>query len=855
VDGRCVQEDTEVSGTRLGVARIWARTTAKRRWPSLLALALLVAVLGATAMGSLAAARRTQSAFPDYLAASRASDVQLFLYDFSSASGAGGTSAAATLAALPGVAHVSTSPVAFLEPEGLDAKDASAVSQAVQFVGSLGGASFRYDRPAVVAGRMANPASATEFVASRDAAHLLGWRVGQRIGFGLYSLRETLHARSFPPSEPPAAHVTLRLVGLVAFANEVAHDDVDRYPTYAVMTPAFTHEHRSDVGYQEYDLLLRHGAADVPAVERSLIRNLPPGSIYAVHLTSIVEGEVERAIRPESIALAALGVIAAAAALVLAGQALRREIGARRSELLVARALGADRATLLTSAVAAPLVAVVAGAAGAVALAYAVSPLAPVGIVRLADEDPGWHFDAPVLLLGAAAVLVVLSALGAGFAASLVRGLSRASSATTRRSSVAAAAQRAGLPVPAVAGLRFAFERGGGRTAAPVRAAFLAAVVAVAVAATSSTFASSLATLTSHPALYGWDWQGAILSPAGNNVAPVTRTLLAHDPLVASFTGFGFGDIQVDGQTVPALLAGAHPSFGPPVLSGHGFTGRAQTVLGQETAAQLHVHVGSIVTASYGTPADFPIYVPPTRLRVVGIATMPAIGAPGNLHTSMGVGIELGGNVEPAAFQHATSQADPNLNGPNVVAVRFKPGVSTAAGMASLHGVVAATQRALARDPEAASETFVAVGPQRPAEIVAYESSGLAPSLLAVGLAVGATAALALALVASVRRRRRDLALLKTLGCSTGQLAGTVAAQSSAVAVVGVLFGVPLGIALGRWLWIRFAETIAAVPQPTVPGLELFVIGVVAVVLANVVAALPGWLASRTPVALVLRSE
>ncbi len=95
-------------------------------------------------------------------------------------------------------------------------------------------------------------------------------------------------------------------------------------------------------------------------------------------------------------------------------------------------------------------------------------------------------------------------------------------------------------------------------------------------------------------------------------------------------------------------------------------------------------------------------------------------------------------------------------------------------------------------------------------------------------------------LLASVRRRWRDLALLKTLGFTRRQLAATIAWQSSVAVAIGTVVGVPLGIALGRWLWNLFASEIHAVSDPSIPGLSIFLIAVGVLLLANAVAALPG---------------
>ena len=147
------------------------------------------------------------------------------------------------------------------------------------------------------------------------------------------------------------------------------------------------------------------------------------------------------------------------------------------------------------------------------------------------------------------------------------------------------------------------------------------------------------------------------------------------------------------------------------------------------------------------------------------------------------------------------------------------------------------------------------LGVQRPAEIVNYGTIGETPALMATALAAAAMVALGLTLTASVRRRRRELALLKSLGFTHGQLAAAVAWQASVSSAVGIIIGVPVGIAAGRTLWTLFAREIYAVPQPTVPVLWVAVVALGTLALANVVAAVPGRMAARTPTALLLRAE
>jgi ABC-type antimicrobial peptide transport system permease subunit len=212
-------------------------------------------------------------------------------------------------------------------------------------------------------------------------------------------------------------------------------------------------------------------------------------------------------------------------------------------------------------------------------------------------------------------------------------------------------------------------------------------------------------------------------------------------------------------------------------------------------------------------------------------------------------------SIVPQAFQRALQRSDPNLNGPSAVLVRLRSGVSAAAGRQNLQRIANATNKILASAPNTGGDTVSVLGVQRPAQIVNYRTMGTTPAILVVSLAAGAVMALGLALASSVRRRRRDLAVLKSLGFTRGQLSLAVTSQATADAAVEIVIGIPLGVVLGRGLWTLFARSINAVPDPTVPILVLGVVAIAALVFSIVIATLPGRSAARTSTALALRAE
>ena len=818
-------------------------------------------------MGALSAARRTQSSFSTYLTSTNPSNLTVTVYgNFSNTNVYYSSSATRQIARLPGVRHVEaavTLNALPLSPDGAPRLDA--VTN-ISTIASVNGFFFDQDRLAVVEGRMANPNRPDEIVMTAVAAHLLGVHVGQVVPFGLYTQEQGNLPGFGTPSVPPHRRISAHLVGLIQVNNAIVEDDIDRFPTFIVFTPALAKEVLADSGQGaggavSYGLQLDHGNSGVAAFEREYARLVPPGAAYEFHATAAVADKVDRTVKPLSIALGVFGAVAALAALLIAVQAISRQLRDADGDLTVLRALGAGPTTIAADGLIGILGAIVIGSLAAAAVAVALSPLSPLGPVRAVYPGSAVAFDWTVLGFG---LLVLIGGLGAIAVALAYRGaphrVARRSQRTAPGTSKAVAAvASSGLPAPAVVGVRFALDSGRGRTAVPVRSALLGAVLAVALVVATLTFGSGLQSLVSHPALYGWDWS-YMLNPS-NTVPPQALSLLEHDPYVAAWTGYDYNDFQIDGQNLPFLFEGVHPPntepISPPILSGHPIEQKDQVVLGAATMAQLHKHIGDSVVVTYGNPKNAHFYVPPTRLVIVGTATLPAVGFSSVIadHTSMGTGVLASDDFLPSAVLQG-GNTNPTLNGPDLVFVRLREGVAPATGLASLQRIAAA-DRDLAAVPNGGGQgdTVSVVGVQRPAEIVNFRTMGATPALLASALAAGAIVALGLTLAASVRRRRHDLALLKTLGFTRRQLAATLAWQASVAAVIGIVVGVPLGIALGRWLWTLFARQIYAVPQPSVPVLSIVLIALGALVLANVVAAVPGRSAARTATALLLRAE
>ena len=442
----------------------WYRLTVtlRRRWAGYLGLVLIIGLTGGVALGAAAAARRTESSFPVFLASTNPSDLTV---QYSQASAPAGLPPFAhVVAGLPLVRHAESAvePVAdVLGPDGAPLPASIAASLTVASVASVDGLYFDQDRVGVLAGRMANPASRDEIMMNARAASLLGLRVGELVPVGFYTDAQAGSPGYGTARVRPVVRIEARITGLVEFNDELVQDDADRPQGDLLFTPALTKTllaAGTSSGISWYGLKLDGGAGSVPAVEREADARLGAGGAAWFRVASADEAQVQSSIEPDWIALAAFAIIALAVTLLVGAQAIARQVRAGGADRMVLRALGAGPAMVAADSLLGLLGAVAAGALLAVAVAVAFSPVAPIGPVRPVYPAPGVAFDWTVLGGGFLLLACVFGAVAVILAARAAarRAAWTASAAVTARGSAARP------------GRRFRAARGRGR-GVPVR--------------------------------------------------------------------------------------------------------------------------------------------------------------------------------------------------------------------------------------------------------------------------------------------------------------------------------------------------------------------------------------------------
>jgi hypothetical protein len=283
------------------------------------------------------------------------------------------------------------------------------------------------------------------------------------------------------------------------------------------------------------------------------------------------------------------------------------------------------------------------------------------------------------------------------------------------------------------------------------------------------------------------------------------------------------------------------------MLAGRPPAAQDEIALGAQTLRDIHARVGQTIPVAV---EQISAGLPSVRrdMRITGVAVLPAFGRGSFTPTGLGSGaVTTASLLSVLSAPDATTLCHTRVTCYSFFLIRLRPGTDAAAATAALTGSVTR-----AGCPPG---SCAVVTDQRPGDIKDYASVRDTPLVLAAVLIVFAVGTLAHVLLTGVRRRRRDLALLKTLGFERSQVLGVVAWEASAFAVVALLIGLPLGILAGRWAWAYFANAAGAPADASVPLTAVLLAIPVTLALAIAIAAWPGWTAARLRPAAVLRAE
>lgn len=796
----------------------------RRRWRSLLVLTLLVALATATVLTAIAGARRGDTAFDRLWAETLPATATVLPnqpgFDW------------AKVRALPEVQALSLFPVSFgFAVEGYQSASAEWVPADRQLTRTI-------ERPVIVQGRLLNPSRIDEVDITPEFAGSHGKKPGDMLTLDLATPQQiNAGFDGFGRVPPRGPRIRVRIVGVIRSPWESVDISSPGGDGGVLASPALFANYRANImgtngrGYINAEVRLRGGAAALPAFRADLARATGRSDIDVWNNLEFFGDPVRRATGYEAAWLLAFGLAALIAALFLIGQSLIRYIFATAVDLQVLQSLGLTRRQAVASAVVGPYLGTAAGATLGVAGAIVASRWMPIGLASLVDPHPGVQAD--WLVLAAGWILASLLAL-AGSAAAAGSALAGGRPHTVpRRSTIAVMAATAGLPVPIVIGTRFALEPGRGPTAVPVRPALLGAITGVLGVLAVLTFSAGIADAAANPARFGQTWQlDAYLGQNGQDFGPSRQVLaaVAADPDVigvddARIAGAQSGQVSVESFTYDPV-GNKRPAV--VLTSGRMPAASNEIALAPLTARELHAVQGSSIRLAGGGRRSV--------LLVTGIGFVPA--GPHNNYSD-------GAWLTPAGYDRLFAGAHFGFKF-HAATVALRPGANVQAVARRLDAVAARFKH---------GQAFRFTPPAPLTEIQELEDLQVLPVALSAFLCLLAIGAVGHALSAAVRRRRHDLAVLRTLGMTRRGVRMVIATQASVLALVGLLFGIPLGLIVGRDVWRVAAGFTPLAYHPPFALLALLIVSPVALLVANAQAAWPQLKAARLHVGQILRSE
>jgi ABC-type lipoprotein release transport system permease subunit len=803
------------------------------------ALALFVGLAAGAVLAFTAAARRTDTAYERFLTSQRGYDVLVPL----------------TRTQFSAEGELETDLVAVYD--AADVRELPEVADAAEFssffvsVGAGVGVMLPKDDSIgskinefkLLEGRRPDPEEPTEVVVGFEYANQYGVGVGDTI-----PLIDAQYFEPPPPGIDPetvddivarrdrileiAPDNQLHIVGIEASPGEFP-PQIEGTGRYIVHASPALYPYRAELGAlsEAGDALmvrLRNGEADVDRFLRGLDR-LGGGGDADVLLQRDFTAPVDRSLHTQAVALQLLALLAAIVAALVLGQLLARLTFVESSDHRTLAALGLSPGQRFGLGLLRAAAIAVAAIPVTLVLATLLSPIFPVGLARTAEPAPGIDVDPAVFALGAlvVVVLVVLLAAWPSWRASRA-GAATATAPPTRVSFASRLSAARSVPLPVSTGVRMALDPGSGRSAVPVLSSLVGVTLGIVTLVATITFGACLAHLLDTPALYGKSWDVEVTTYDGTLASSRGEQALSGDRRIEGVATGNFRiSFSVDGRQVDGLAIDQRSSdFNPTILEGRPPRTADEVVLGTRTMREAGVGIGDRVRVGLYT-----IDRRPLPMRVVGRAVFPVFGITGQLGDGALVNVA-------GARRISRDLADPEQTS---VLVRLADGTDPERLAGELSG-------------ELDTNVFL-ITQGAPSDILNFGRVEATPYILGAFLAVLATATLALLLASATRRRRRELAVLKTLGFQRAQVRATVAWQATTLAVVALVVGVPLGIAVGRWAWTLFADQLGVVVVTPTPWLPVLLLIPAGVLVANLVAAVPAASAARTRPAVVLRAE
>lgn len=795
---------------------IWVRHDVRRRWASLLVVAVLVGLASGTVAASFAGAARGGSALDRLVEESQGMNALIpanpeIAYSWEEFDELPYVEARAGMAALAGVEPIEPA----IEGEWLTTPADDSWFRTI-------------DVPVVLEGRAYDPDTPGEVVVDSLFAETYAMSPGDTITVRLPTAREAARAmRHLEAVEDPTGRtVEWQVVGVVRSLWMTPEASVPGGK--AALSPAtlttYGDELLGGVPIEEATIVsifrLRDLDTDIAALTADARRISGQTDVDVWNVESKYLEPARDSFRFEARTLAAFGVAALLSAMFLLGGMLARSAAAAAERLAPGPALGMSPTQLAWAAALPTALAGLLGAVLGLAAAWLASGWFPVGSASAFEPAPGRDVDWVVLPLVSVATAGFCTAVGV--VAAWRHGRRRGESAPRPVSKIAGWLAHASAPVPVVMGTRLALEPQRGRDAVPVRPAQVGAIAAVAGTIAALVFAHGVDDAVAHPERFGQIQQLETFVGFGGQTFADSDALveqLRELDYVSGIVDARQGNATVDDDRVAMIVYSGNSgpkAMAPVVTDGRLPETDDEILVGTGTAEEIGTAIGETIAVT-GSVAT-------RQLTVVGTGFLP----PG-AHNGYTTGSWVADGAYPRLFDdfhfHTVLVASDTL-GDDALAERL------------------------------AEDTGMEWGPPSPLDVIDnLESVRRFPAALAAFLALLGIGVVANALVLAVRRREGDLAIVRAIGMTGGQAAATIAVQALTLVGVGLLYGAPLGLVLGRFLWRTVADLL---PLQYVPPASLSAILLVVGVsfgLTVLLAILPARRAARIPIAAVLRAE